>query len=127
MKTSAVSFSSCDAFKIQEQPKQALENLRTQQEANFAAQIDKLTKALNADTLRETERTRDANAKYSQVVGMMETFERTQALEWPTLPLHLLRLADHARVALPNIPRDLLDGIVAGRTNEHASTLQRLC
>ena len=89
------------------QPKQALENLRTQQEANFAAQIDKLTKALNADTLRETERTRDANAKYSQGVGMMETFERTQALEWPTLPLHLLRLADHARVALPNIPRDL--------------------
>jgi hypothetical protein len=115
-----------DAFEIQGKQKEALENLRTQQEANFAAQIDKLTKALNAETQRETERTRDANAKYLQVVGMMETFERTQALEWPTLPPHLLRLADHARVALQNIPRDLLDVIVAGRTNEHASMLQRL-
>jgi len=122
-----------DAFDLQEKQKQALDELRQKQEAGFTDQIAQLTQALKAEQQREEarkrredDRKRDAIAKYDHVVEMMGTLESIQALEWPTLPTHLLRLAENARLELETIDRDLLKGLIEAKPNEHASMLQRM-
>lgn len=122
-----------DAFDLQNKQKEALDKLRDQQESDFNTAVKKLRdefvplhEAVKAASQREENRKQEATAKYAHVVGLMTTFEGTQALEWPTQQSFVFKMADTARIEMAAIPPDLLKELIASRPNEHAAMLQRM-
>ena len=115
-----------DAFSLQAEQKTMLDNLRKEQEEGFKSQIALLKDALDADKRREEERNTDARSKYAAVKAAMSTFERIQALEWPTVPSFVLNIAENARLRMENIDRPLLKNLIAEQPTLHASLLQRM-